>query len=258
MNSKADKATIPDTTMSLGDHLEELRFRIIYALTGFGIVAAICMFLGNYLVTFIEVPYIQAMGQSARLQSIDPAEGFMSYMEIAMIAALVISSPWIFYQLWKFVSVGLYPHEKKYVYIAVPLCSALFVAGALLFIVVIAPATLGFFVYFNTEFLRVSSNFTFTKYISFMANMMLIFGLSFQTPIAIFVLIRTGIMSAEFFKKSRKYVFLAVVIIASAVIPGSDPISLFAMVIPVYLLFELGLFLSWLSEKHAREHKQDT
>jgi sec-independent protein translocase protein TatC len=257
MNNKADKSTIPDTTMSLGDHLEELRFRIIYALTGFGIVAAICMFFGNYLVAFIEVPYIQAMGQSARLQSIDPAEGFMSYMEIAMIAALVISSPWIFYQLWKFVSVGLYPHEKKYVYIAVPMCSALFVAGALLFIFVIAPATLRFFVYFNTEFLRVSSNFTFTNYISFMANMMLIFGLSFQTPIAIFVLIRTGIMSAEFFKKSRKYVFLAVVIIASAVIPGSDPISLFAMVIPVYLLFELGLFLSWLSEKHAREHKQD-
>jgi Sec-independent protein secretion pathway component TatC len=66
-------------------------------------------------------------------------------------------------------------------------------------------------------------------------------------------------MSAEFFKKSRKYVFLAVVIIASAVIPGSDPISLFAMVIPVYLLFELGLFLSWLAEKRAKAHNsQDT
>ncbi|HEY5504476.1 MAG TPA: twin-arginine translocase subunit TatC, partial [Sedimentisphaerales bacterium] len=124
-----------------------------------------------------------------------------------------------------------------------------------LFIFVIAPATLRFFVYFNEEFLKVSSNFTFTNYISFMANMMLIFGLSFQTPIAIFVLIRTGIMSAEFFKKSRKYVFLAVVVIASAVIPGSDPVSLFAMVIPMYLLFELGLFLSWLSEKRAKAHK---
>jgi sec-independent protein translocase protein TatC len=88
---------------------------------------------------------------------------------------------------------------------------------------------------------------------------MLIFGLSFQTPIAIFILIRTGIMSAEFFKKSRKYVFLAVVVIASAVIPGSDPVSLFAMVIPMYLLFELGLFLSWLSEKRAKTRKpQDT
>ena len=134
-----------------------------------------------------------------------------------------------------------------------------YIAGALLFVFVIAPATLQFFVYFNREFLRVSSNFTFTNYISFMANMMLIFGLSFQTPIAIFVLIRTGIMSAEFFKKSRKYVFLAVVIICSAVIPGSDPISLFAMVIPVYLLFELGLFLSWLAEKRAKARKpQDT
>jgi len=252
MNNKADKSTIPDTTMSLGDHLEELRFRIIYALVGFGIAAAICMIFGKYLVAFIEVPYIRIMGDKAQLQSIDPAEGFMSYMEIAMIAALVISSPWIFYHLWKFVSVGLYPHEKRYVYIAVPLCSMLFVAGALLFIFIIAPATLNFFVYFNTEFLRVSSNFTFTNYISFMANMMLIFGLSFQTPIAIFVLIRTGIVSPDTFKKYRIYVFLIVVVISSAVIPGSDPISLFAMAIPVYLLFELGLFLSWLAERRAK------
>jgi sec-independent protein translocase protein TatC len=240
--------------MSLGDHLEELRFRIIYAVAGFGIVATLCMIFGSYLIAFIELPYIKVMGAKALLQSIDPAEGFMSYMEIAMVAALVISSPWIFYQLWKFVSVGLYPHEKKYVYIAVPLCSVLFASGALLFIFIIAPATLQFFVYFNTEFLRVSSNFTFTNYISFMANMMLIFGLAFQTPIAIFVLIRTGIVSAEFFKKYRIYIFLIDVVISSMVIPGSDPISLFAMAIPVYLLFELGLFLSWLSLRKAKEH----
>jgi sec-independent protein translocase protein TatC len=252
MNNKTDKSTIPDTTMSLGDHLEELRFRIIYALVGFSIAAAVCMIFGKYLVAFIEVPYIKIMGDKAQLQSIDPAEGFMSYMEIAMIAALVISSPWIFYHLWKFVSVGLYPHEKKYVYIAVPMCSLLFAAGALLFIFIIAPATLQFFVYFNTEFLQVSSNFTFTNYISFMANMMLIFGLSFQTPIAIFILIRTGIVSAETFKKYRIYVFLIVVVISSAVIPGSDPVSLFAMTIPVYLLFELGLFMSWLAERKAK------
>jgi sec-independent protein translocase protein TatC len=255
MNSKADKSTIPDTTMSIGDHLEELRFRIIYALVGFGIAVAICMFFGKYLIAFIEVPYIKAMGESARLQSIDPAEGFISYMEIAMIAAVVISSPWIFYHLWQFVAAGLYPHEKRYVYIAVPFCTALFVAGALFFIFVIAPATLRFFVIFNEKFLKVSSNFTFTNYVSFVATMMLVFGIAFQTPIAIFVLNRTGIVSTELFKKSRKYVFLAVVIIASAVIPGSDPVSLFAMVIPMYLLFELGLFLSWFAEKRAKTHK---
>jgi sec-independent protein translocase protein TatC len=255
MNNKADNSNIPDTTMSLGDHLEELRLRIIYALVGFGLAVAVCMFFGQFLISFIEVPYIQAMGESARLQSIDPAEGFISYMEIAMIAAVVISSPWIFYHLWKFVSVGLYPHEKKYVYIAVPLCSILFVAGAVLFVFVVAPATLRFFVYFNEKFLKVSSNFTFTNYISFMANMMLIFGLAFQTPIAIFVLVRTGLVEAETFKKYRIYVFLIVVVISSAVIPGSDPISLFAMAIPVYMLFELGLFMSWFSERRAKLHE---
>jgi sec-independent protein translocase protein TatC len=145
MNSKADKSTIPDTTMSLGDHLEELRFRIIYALVGFGIAAAICMIFGQYLITLIEVPYIKAMGENARLQSIDPAEGFISYMEIAMVAAMVISSPWIIYHLWKFVSVGLYPHEKRYVYIAVPYAPA-FCRGCFAFHFIIAPG--------NAEILR--------------------------------------------------------------------------------------------------------
>jgi sec-independent protein translocase protein TatC len=255
MNNKADNSSLADTTMSLGDHLEELRFRIIYSLIGFGITAAICMSFGKYLIKFIEVPYLKVMGNSARMQIISPAEGFMSYMEIAMIAALIISSPWIFYNLWKFVSVGLYPHEKKYVYIAVPLCSLLFVAGSLLFIFIIAPATLRFLVYINEELLNASSNFTFTNYISFMANMTLVFGLAFQTPIAIFVLVRTGIVPADAFKKYRIYVFLIVVVISSAVIPGSDPISLFAMAIPVYLLFELGLFLSWLSEQRAKSRQ---
>jgi sec-independent protein translocase protein TatC len=255
MNNKADNSTLPETTMSLGDHLEELRFRIIYSLIGFGIAAGICMFFGKYLIKFIEVPYLKVMGNSTRMQIIAPAEGFMSYMEIAMIAALVISSPWIFFHLWKFVSMGLYPHEKKYVYIAVPLCSGLFIAGSLLFIFIIAPATLRFLVYINEELLNANSNFTFTNYISFMANMTLIFGLAFQTPIAIFILVRTGIVPAESFKKYRIYVFLIVVVISSAVIPGSDPISLFAMAIPVYLLFELGLFLSWLSEKHAKSRQ---
>jgi Sec-independent protein secretion pathway component TatC len=73
MNNKADNSTLPESTMSLGDHLEELRHRIIYALVGFGIAAAVCMILGQYLIEFIEVPYKQAMPENTQLQSIDPA-----------------------------------------------------------------------------------------------------------------------------------------------------------------------------------------
>ena len=116
----------------------------------------------------------------------------------------------------------------------------------------IAPETLGFFVLFNERFLGVTSNFTFANYISFIGMLTLIFGIAFQTPIAIFVLYKTGLVSIADFRKFRKYVFFGIVVVASAVIPGSEPISLFAMVIPMSLLYELGILLSWLSERKKK------
>jgi sec-independent protein translocase protein TatC len=239
-------------TMSLGDHLEELRIRLILALVGLVIALIVCLFFGKPIVAFIEMPYVEALGTEARLQSIAPADGFASYMEIAMVASAVIASPWIFYQLWLFIAAGLYPHEKRYVYMAAPFSAALFITGALFFIFIIAPLTLRFLVMFNKSVLGVTSNFTFKNYVSFVATMMLVFGLAFQTPIAIFFLNKTGLVSVQALCKARKYVFLAIVIIAAAATPGSDIVSLFALTIPMYLLFELGILLSYFANRKKR------
>jgi len=245
-----------ETTMSLGDHLEELRGRLISAIIGLVIALVICLCFGKYIVAFIEKPYIDAMGEDAKLQSIAPAEGIISYMKIGLIAGVILASPWIFYQLWQFVAAGLYPHEKKYVYKSIPFSAGLFITGALFFILVIAPQTLKFFVLFNERFLGVKSNFTFANYISFIGMLTLIFGLAFQTPIAIFVLYKTGLVSITDFRKFRKYVIFGIIVVASAVIPGSDPFSLFALVVPMVLLYELGIMLSWLSER--KNQSRDT
>ena len=255
MGIKKDKKkaqTRLDTTMSLGDHLEELRGRLISAIIGLVIALVICLCFGKYIVVFIEKPYIDAMGEDAKLQSIAPAEGIISYMKIGLIAGVILASPLIFYQLWQFVAAGLLPHEKRYVYKSIPFSAGLFVTGALFFIFIIAPKTLEFFVLFNKHFLGVSSNFTFANYISFIGMLTLIFGLAFQTPIAIFVLYKSGLVSITDFRKFRKYVFFGIVVVASAVIPGSEPISLFAMVIPMSLLYELGILLSCLSERKKK------
>lgn len=251
-NNKKKAQTRLDTTMSLGDHLEELRTRLISAIIGLVIAVVICLCFGKYIVAFIEKPFVDELGEDAILQSIAPAEGIISYMKIGLIAGVVLASPWIFYQLWQFVAAGLYPHEKKYVYKSIPFSAGLFITGALFFILVIAPKTLKFFVIFNERFLGIKSNFTFANYISFIGMLTLIFGLAFQTPIAIFVLYKTGMVSIADFRKFRKYVFFGIVVIASAVIPGSEPISLFAMVIPMSLLYELGILLSWLSERKKK------
>jgi sec-independent protein translocase protein TatC len=241
-------------SMSLGDHLEELRARLILAIIGLVIALILCMCFGKWIILFLEKPYKAVMGDEM-LQSLAPMDGFMSYMNVAMIAAVVISSPWIFYQIWQFIAAGLYPNERRYIHLAVPFSAVLFITGALFFIFVIATQTLRFLVAFNRSVIGVNSNFTFTEYISFISLMMLIFGLAFQTPIAIFFLYKTGLVSIQGFCKSRKYVMFVIVVVAACATPGSDPVSLFALSIPMYLLFELGILLSRMSEKKAAKQR---
>ena len=257
MTDTPNKEEILGSSMGLGDHLEELRRRLILSMEGLVIAIVLCLFFGKAIITFIEKPYIEAMGQQARLQVLSPAEGFTSYMAMSAVAGIVLASPWIFYQLWMFVSAGLYAHEKRFVYMAVPFSAILFVSGALLFLFLIAPVTLKFLVFFNREYLGVDSNFTFPNYISFIAILMLIFGVAFQTPIAIFFLIRTGIVPIKFLNRARKYVILGIITVSAAVIPGSDPFSLFALAIPLYLLFELGVLMGYLSERKRKKRENE-
>lgn len=312
-----------DSTMSLGDHLEELRGRLILAFTGLLIGAGICLCFGTRIIKFIEKPYrdlfptedtksttndkktelienlfsktrqklaedpntpsvsqeteefvyklcteiLVALSNdpnfsfnsptsdqrslSPRLQILKPADGFISYIKISLISGLILTSPWVFYQIWMFVAAGLYEHEKRYIHTAVPFSAALFVTGALFFVFFVAPLTLGFLVKFNEGFLDTWSNFTFADYISFITMLMLIFGVAFQTPIAIFFLTKTGLVSIESLRRSRKYVILVIVIISAMATPP-DAISQIGLAIPLYALFELGVLLSSISQKKRK------
>ncbi len=184
------------------------------------------------------------------LQVIAVAAGFVSYIKIALIAGLIFSSPWVFYHLWMFVTAGLYPHEKKYVYLAAPFSAVLFICGALFFLIVIAPLALKFLVKVN-DFLGLSSHWTFPYYIAFVTHLMLVFGIAFQTPTAIFFLNRTGLVSRKALSRSRKYALLVIVIVAAMATPP-DPISQIALAVPLYLLFELGILLSYFADRRRK------
>ncbi|MDD5134039.1 MAG: twin-arginine translocase subunit TatC [Phycisphaerae bacterium] len=228
--------------MSLGDHLEELRLRVILALLGFAVVLTICLFFSKFFLSFMAQPYFAAVGQNtdARLQAITLPEKFTVYLKTAMLFSIIFSSPWVFYQLWKFISAGLYPNEKKYVYIIVPACSGLFAVGALFYLFIVAPMVISFFIDFDTGIKFLTTQVTLQSYISFMISMTLIFGLCFQLPIAIIAANRIGIVSTENLKKARKYVLLVIFIIAAIMTPP-DVISQIALAVPMYVLFELGV-----------------
>ena len=238
------------STMSLGDHLDDLRKRLLLAIVGLIIGTIICLCFGGQIIAFIEVPFTDVVGDEFRLQSLAPSDALISYIKINITAGLILSSPWVFYHLWMFIAAGLYPKERRYVTMAIPFSVALFIAGSLFFVFVVASISLKFFMKFNS-FLQVSSSWTFQNYISFVTTLMLVFGIAFQTPIAIFILTRTGLVSLETLKSVRKYVLLAIFIIAAIVTPP-DVISQVTLAIPLYALFEVGLLLSWLADRRKK------
>jgi sec-independent protein translocase protein TatC len=162
-------------------------------------------------------------------------------MKTALLFGIVLSSPWVFYQLWKFISAGLYRHEKRIVYIISPVCAILFIIGALFFLFVVSPLMIRFFLGFDPGIESVKTQVTLASYTNFMFSMMLVFGLCFQMPVAIVAVNRIGIVSVEALKKARKYVLLAIFIVAAVATPSADVISQIALAVPMYILYEMGI-----------------
>jgi sec-independent protein translocase protein TatC len=229
-------------SMSLGDHLEELRARLILIILGVFVGLIVSLFFGRFLVDILTIPFARALGSPDvmhELQTIQPAEGFLVYIKVCLFFGLLITSPWVFWHLWAFISSGLYKHEKKYVHVVVPLSAALFITGSVFFMVVIAPLAFGFFVKFN-ERLSLASNWTFQNYINMVLMLTLVFGIAFQLPIAIVFAERMGLVSIEQLSKGRKFVLLGLVIIAAMATPP-DVISQIALAVPLYGLFECSI-----------------
>ena len=237
-----------DSTMSLGDHLEELRARLLLALAGLAVGAIVCLIFGPKIIDFIKAPYTKLSENP--LVTLGPADAFIAYMKISLIAGLILTSPWVFYQLWMFVAAGLYPNERRYVHVAVPFSVVLFVAGALFFLFVVAPISLRFFLKFG-DIIGVAPNWTLQKYVSFITILMLVFGIGFQTPIAVFVLNRTGLVSIQALRRARKFVLLGIFVVAAMATPP-DVISQVTLALPLYCLFELGILLSYVAERRKR------
>jgi sec-independent protein translocase protein TatC len=240
-------------TMSLGDHLEELRWRLILALLGVAGGLLICLFFGGYLLQYIAAPYASAM-ERANLEpvllAIQPAEKFLVYFKTALLFGLILSSPWVLYQLWAFVSSGLYSREKRYVRRIFPISVLLFIAGAFFFINVVAPMAMLFFINFNPGIEFVKVNFTLSSYISFVVLLTIIFGFAFQMPIVIVCLEKLGIVTLADLIGYRKYAILLLFVICALLTPP-DVISQIALAVPLYALFEVSILFCRLTRKKA-------
>lgn len=233
-----------DKRMSLGDHLEELRRRLFLAVIGLVVTTAGCLFFGRELIQFLSAPYNQVIGDKG-LAVLTVSAGISAYFKVSLLGGLIIASPWIFYQFWMFISAGLYPLERRYVNTSLPFAVVLFLAGAAFFYFVIAEQVLRFLLGFSKS-MGLDTVITLGSYIGFITTMMVVMGLGFQMPLVILVLTRTGLASRETLGYYRKHVIVAI-LIACAILTPPDVFSQLAVAIPIWLLFELGIFLSYLT-----------
>jgi sec-independent protein translocase protein TatC len=206
---------------------------------------AVSLIVGKWFLAMILSPYQAAMKSldiEMNLQAMEVPEPFMVYLKASLVLAALISSPWLFYQLWAFISAGLYKHERRFVKVVAPASALLFVTGVLFFLLVIAPFVFKFFVRFDTGVDYIVYQPQLTKTVNFIMVLALVFGLAFQTPIAIVFAERMGLVSVETLCRVRKYVFLGAFVVAAIATPP-DVISQISLAVPLYILYESSIIV---------------
>ncbi|MBS0267247.1 MAG: twin-arginine translocase subunit TatC [Planctomycetes bacterium] len=181
----------------------------------------------------------QRQNMNPRTDGVD--EAFMVYLKVSMVIGVVISSPWVFYQIWLFVGAGLYPHERKYVYTYLPVSLALFLIGAAFCFFAVIPFVLKFLFEFNV-WLGIRPEIKISTWITFALVVSLMFGLSFQLPLVMLFLERISVVNVKFYREKRRHAILVIAFLSMVLTP-SDPVSMMMMMIPLCLLYELGIIL---------------
>lgn len=243
--------------MSFLDHLEELRgvlFRVvIIALVG--MIA--CFIFAARIQDLLTLPFDRAAARiglaAGQLALLAPTEGFIVHVKIALFTGLMIGSPLIFWQIWRFVSPGLYPTEKRFAFPIVASASLCFLGGAAFGFNILSFAT-EFFLKFATA--DIANQWSLTKYIGFVTRLVFAFGLVFELPLVIFILSRMGLVTPQTLSAYRRHAVLGILVLAAILTPP-DPISQAMLAGPVYLLFEISILISRIVYRRRKRSSGD-
>lgn len=168
-------------------------------------------------------------------------EAFMTYIKVAFIAGLLIASPWVFREIWMFVGAGLYPHERKYIYIYLPMSLLLFTGGAVFCFYAVFPFVLKFLLGFNAM-LEVQPQIRLSEWINFAVMLPMMFGVSFQLPLIMLFLERINVFGMSDYREKRRMAILVIAFLSMILTPA-DPMSMLLMMIPLFILYEFGIIL---------------
>ena len=219
-------------------HLEELRKRLITSFIAIGVGAVISFAFKERLFNILIQPLIKVLEEGDTLIFTGLPEAFFTYLKVALLSGIIISSPIILYEFWIFVAPGLYKKERRLLGPIVFLSSFFFIGGALFGYFIVFPWGFKFFLGFATEMIRPLPSMK--EYFAFSAKLLLAFGLVFELPLVLTFLAKLGIVSVDFLKKNRKYALL-LFFVGSAILTPPDVITQIMMACPLMALYEISI-----------------
>jgi sec-independent protein translocase protein TatC len=251
----SDKEQMP--TMGFLDHLEELRKRIIYSVIAIAAGFFLCWGYARNIYEVIQRPVIEALqhhGLSAKLVFLNPTEPFNLYLKVAGVAGLFVASPFVLYQLWCFISPGLYRNEKRYVMPFMVSTVALFLSGGYFGYKVVLPQALVFLIGFGKDF---QPMITLTEYSSLFLTIYVGMGVIFEMPIVIFFLAMMGIVSAGWMWRNIRYAILGIFVVAAIITPTPDILNMCIFAAPMLALYVLSIGIAWLVHPNQRKKRSE-
>jgi sec-independent protein translocase protein TatC len=223
-------------SMPFLNHLEELRRRLLKSLLALVLMTAVAYYFKDHLMAFIVEP----LG-NVKLHVTQVTGSFYAYLKISLIGGVVGAAPIVFYQLWSFVSPGLYPQEKARVFPLVFVSTVLFLVGASFCYLVVLPYSLKFLIGFSGDLL--SPIITVGSYLTFSGMLLLAFGVGFEMPVVAYFMGKVGIISSRFLGKGRRYAVVLILITAAILTPTPDIATQLMLAGPLYLLYEISIII---------------
>ena len=244
---------------SFTSHFVELRSRLIKSILFIVIIFVISYTFAEQIYNFLVEPYANAVKDDQnqrRLIYTALHETFITYLKVAFFASIFISSPIILTQIYKFIAPGLYKNEKKAILPYLVFTPILFLFGGLLVYYLVMPLAIKFFLSFETvgssTNLPIQLEAKVNEYLSLIMRLIFAFGISFQLPILLNLLAKTGIVNSDYLKKRRRYV-IVIIFTAAAILTPPDPITQIGLAIPLLLLYELSILTVKFTEKKEKE-----
>jgi sec-independent protein translocase protein TatC len=242
--------------MSFLEHLEELRKRIIYSLIAVTVGFFACWNYHEFIFRFVQRPVMDALqrnGMAEKLVYLNPTEPFNLYLKVAFLAGLFVTSPFVLYQVWLFISPGLYRNEKRYVLPFMFSTVFLFLGGGLFAYKMVYPAALNFLIDYGKQF---QPMITIGEYTDLFLTIMLGMGLIFEMPILVFFLSMMGIVSPRWMWRNVRYSILVIFIVAAILTPTTDILNMCLFAAPMVGLYILSIGVAWIVHPAQRRARQ--